>query len=398
MKPNDPQIQRLSTKLSSQDKIEILLNAVSGLIIVFLVYLGVILGFNNLINIRRDIWDGLNAFQFFQLYRFNYNLILTIITLGIGFNIVYKRSRRYYSSIITKKVINHLNLVATTKNYNYRIESHDVGNLNLMIESINALIESTQRAFDERKMIEESKDELIANISHDIRTPLTSIIGYLDVVKNEQYRSEADQQRYLEIASNKAELMKLLVDDLFYYIESSQPTFHMTFQEVPLYFFLLQVAAENNYDLEAQGISITVDVEPEELTARIDPDKMVRIFNNFISNAAKYGHGDTITLRAYQGSGEQAEIVFLEVRNNGDVLDETEFEKVFERSYRSEKSRNSAIPGSGLGLSIVSNLTHAQGGQVYATVENNETVFRIELDQNYVKDEMSEDDEVNGKL
>lgn len=124
-------------------------------------------------------------------------------------------------------------------------------------------------------------------------------------------------------------------------------------------------------------MEIVVDVYPEDLFVEIDVDKMARVFSNFISNAFKYGRGDLIRLHAY--TSEDGSKIYLETRNNGEVLQESEYQNIFERSYRTEKSRTSEIPGSGLGLSIVKNMVGLHNGLVYATVEDNETVFRIQL-------------------
>lgn len=375
----------LSTQLSRSQQIDLIRYASSILSIVFFVYLGIILGFGVVINTRMEFLRGGNLFQFFQLWNIPYNQIITIITLSIGGIITYRRVIRQRNMMKLARALEHLNYISENSKYNYRIESADIGELTGIIDSINRLVESTEHSLVEERRAEETKDELIANVSHDIRTPLTSTIGYLDAVIHHQYQSEEEKDNYIAIAYDKAKLMRTLVNDLFLYIESGQATYTIETQSIPIKFFFEQLAAEFELTGNEQGVDIVVEVYPEDLFVQIDVDKMARVFSNLISNAFKYGFGNVIRLRAYTSADEAS--VFLETRNNGEILEESEYKSIFERSYRTEKSRTSEIPGSGLGLSIVKNIVGLHGGIVFATVEENETVFRIKLNNREVGDD-----------
>lgn len=331
-----------------------------------------------MINTRLGFLDGINLFQFFRLYQVPYNQIITLVTLSIGSWITYRRVNRYKRMYIISHALDHLNYISDTSTYSYRIENHeDIGEMSLIISSMNRLIESTEHSLEEKRRAEETKDELIANVSHDIRTPLTSTIGYLDAVVHKQFQCEEEKDEYIQVAYEKAKMMKTLVNDLFLYIESGQETYEVNIQSVPIKMYFEQIAAEFELEGDKQGVEIVVEVEPEDLFVSIDVEKMARVFSNLISNALKYGFGDIIRLRAYINPEKTK--VFLEARNNGEVLKESEYQNIFKRSYRTEKSRTSEIPGSGLGLSIVQNIVSLHRGLVYATVEDDETVFRIQL-------------------
>lgn len=375
----------LSTQLSRSQQIDLIRYASSILSIVFFVYLGIILGFGVVINTRMEFLRGGNLFQFFQLWNIPYNQIITIITLSIGGIITYRRVIRQRNMMKLARALEHLNYISENSKYDYRIESADIGELTGIIDSINRLVESTEHSLVEERRAEETKDELIANVSHDIRTPLTSTIGYLDAVIHHQYQSEEEKDNYIAIAYDKAKLMRTLVNDLFLYIESGQATYTIETQSIPIKFFFEQLAAEFELTGNEQGVDIVVEVYPEDLFVQIDVDKMARVFSNLISNAFKYGFGNVIRLRAYTSADEAS--VFLETRNNGEILEESEYKSIFERSYRTEKSRTSEIPGSGLGLSIVKNIVGLHGGIVFAAVEENETVFRIKLNNREVGDD-----------
>lgn len=143
---------------------------------------------------------------------------------------------------------------------------------------------------DERK-IEKSKDELITNVSHDLRTPLTSIIGYLGLIEDKQYRSEEDILKYTHTAYEKAKQMKTLVDDLFEYTKVQQHGAPVNIMKIDLNQLIEQLTA--SFELEAQhrGIEITSSVIPNPLMIEADPEKLGRVFNNLVSNAFKYGNG-----------------------------------------------------------------------------------------------------------
>lgn len=367
----------LSTKLTRTEQLELIQRTSTSLSIVFFVYLGIILGLEQLFQTRLDLLEGESFYYFFQLDRVPYREIVTVLSLAIGGWITYLRIKRYENMMRLGHALDHLNYISETNQYQYRIEAEDFGAMSVVVESINHLVESTEHSLAEERRAEETKDELIANVSHDIRTPLTSVIGYLDAVIHQQYRSEEEKDSYIGIAYNKAIMMNNLVNDLFLYIESGQATYANEKQTIPIKLFLEQLAAEFELEGNEQGVDIVVEVEPEDLSVDIDVDKMARVFSNFISNALKYGLGDLIRLRAYMS--EDGSNIILDTCNNGQVLAASEYESIFERSYRSEKSRTTEIPGSGLGLSIVKNIVSLHGGIVYATVENNETVFRIQL-------------------
>ena len=174
----------------------------------------------------------------------------------------------------------------------------------------------------------------------------------------------------------------------------------MDFQFIPLNLFLEQIQADFDYQAQKLGVDLQIDVNPSDLEVLIDPEKIVRVLNNLITNAFKYGKGARyIRIQAKKISNQHYESLVkneslhpldkgqpsfwleMEVANDGQLLDEKELEKIFERSYRSDKSRNSKEPGSGLGLAIVRNIIRLHKGDVHAFVHDKELVFRILIPQ-----------------
>ena len=368
------------SQLTKSQKLELYLSGIGVLTNVFLIYFAIIILYPFVIALPIM---GTNIYEYF-LDNVGVNIndgmvyfIFTLLVVIFGFYFSYRKVKKKYDYMQLDNVIQQLHYIAEG-HYDYRVPDLPNQELQPIVNSINQLVGSTVRALENQKKFEQTKDELIANVSHDIRTPLTSTIGYLDVVINGQYDTEKQRDHYINVAYTKAKTMKTLVDDLFLYTDSLQTSYNINPIEVPILLYFQQLAADFELQAQEKGINIVINCEPEDLIVCFDVDKMARVFFNLLSNAFKYGRGaDRIRLIAYEDLEEQKNI--FEVRNNGQVLEAGEEEKIFERSYRTEKSRNAKEPGSGLGLAIVKNMINLHNGEIYALVEDSETVFRIIL-------------------
>ena len=139
-----------------------------------------------------------------------------------------------------------------------------------------------------------------------------------------------------------------------------------------------QLVADFELSAREKTIELRLDIRPKNLVASFDVDKMARVFHNFLSNALKYGIGaHYIELLAYQ----EANYIYFKVKNDGQPLDQSELEDIFQRSYRADQSRSANQPGTGLGLAIVRNIVELHHGRVYAEVDGQETIFTIEIPQ-----------------
>lgn len=322
-------------------------------------------------------------------------LIYLFVLIIVIFWIVRKnRTTRRLASI--RKYISRM----AQGDYQLRIPDQEMGDYQNLSQDVNTLMDSINQAFLQRNESEKSKDELINNISHDIRTPLTSIMGYLNLIQDKKDLTDEQLKEYIDLVYAKCQNLKGLLDDLFVYTSSQDSTARMDFQFIPLNFFLEQIQADFDYQAQKLGIDLQIDVNPSDLEVLIDPEKIVRVLNNLITNAFKYGKGARyIRIQAKKISNQEYESLVkreslhaldkgqpsfwleMEVANDGQLLDEKELEKIFERSYRSDKSRNSKEPGSGLGLAIVRNIIRLHKGDVHALVHDKELVFRILIPQ-----------------
>ena len=296
--------------------------------------------------------------------------------------VVYWRLIRRYHQMQLRHVIEELHYIADG-HFDHRIPFVVKTDLQKVIDSINALVDSTVASMEEERQIEQSKDDLITNVSHDIRTPLTSIIGYLGLLKSSELNE--DQAKYIKIAYDKALQMKALAEDLFEYTTLRSSTNNkLVLAPLHVNSMLEQVAA--GFELEAEKKNITFDVvtRPRDLVIDADAKMIVRMLNNLISNALKYGHGATeINLIANKVNNKFVE---LRVENNGEQIPKKSLQKIFDRFYRVESSRNLKTGGTGLGLAITKSIVDLHGGTIKCQSTAELTSFIIQLPLNSPKE------------
>lgn len=302
---------------------------------------------------------------------FVYIFLLLLAIVAIIWRLI-----RRYRSFEMKHVISELKYIAEG-HFEHRIPSSSDTDLQEFIDSIHSLVDSTVEAMEEERRVEQTKDELITNVSHDIRTPLTSIIGYLELVTEERYTSDEQARSYVETAYKKAEQMKILVNDLFEYTSVHQadaPLNIMTFDMVQL---IEQLAIDFLIEAKEKGMKIEVVSNEEKLEMQGDAEKLVRVFGNLLSNALKYGVGGTkIMIEIKALKNERIQVV---VKNDGQKIPEEAMGQLFERFYRAETSRSQEIASTGLGLAIVKSIVELHSGSITASTTKDWTTFVIEL-------------------
>lgn len=364
-------------KITKRERVELIAEGFITLAVVFLLYLGMLFVFSYLLDRPMLFGDTQRTLrETWQLDRNTvlfYRHIFTGLTVIFGAVFIGWRLMRRYNQLLLYHVLDELYYIAQG-NLDYRIPFQLSGDMNKVVQSINKLVESTAQAMAEERRIEQSKDELVTSVSHDLRTPLTSLIGYLGLVDANQYQTEAERQRYTRIAYNKANQLKHMVDDLFEYTTVRQANSPLQKKLLSVEPFLEQIAAD--YELEAgkQQLTIQVSVQPNPLVVSCDPEKMARVFDNLLGNAIKYGKGGTCIWLSAQ---EQASGVVLRVVNDGPAIPEEALAHVFERFYRADYARPSG--GSGLGLAIAQSIVERHGGRIFVESQPQKTQFVIEL-------------------
>lgn len=320
----------------------------------------------------------------FHAQIWSYQRIVMVLLGFIDVGVLWWRLLRRYHLYQLDHIIGELHYIAQG-HLEHRIPFRVNGNQQHVITSVNALVDTITQAMQEERVSEKSKDELITNVSHDLRTPLTSIIGYLGLIEDHQYQSEEDIVKYSHIAYDKAKQMKNLVEDLFEYTKVQQHGAPVNLMTVDLGQLLEQVGASFELEADKKGMAINVTCEPTPLSITADPEKLGRLFSNLVANALKYGHGASYIHLTAKQLGEK---VVITVANDGEKIPAESVKHLFERFYRVESSRNKATGGTGLGLAIVQSIVELHHGSVTARSDDQETAFVVTLPVKQVQKEV----------
>lgn len=320
----------------------------------------------------------------FHAQIWSYQRIVMVLLVLIDIGVLWWRLLRRYHLYQLDHIIGELHYIAQG-HLEHRIPFRVNGNQQHVITSVNALVDTITQAMQEERASEKSKDELITNVSHDLRTPLTSIIGYLGLIEDHQYQSEEDIVKYSHIAYDKAKQMKNLVEDLFEYTKVQQHGAPVNLMTVDLGQLLEQVGASFELEADKKGIAINVSCEPTPLSITADPEKLGRLFSNLVANALKYGHGASYIHLTAKQLGEK---VVITVADDGEKIPAKSVKHLFERFYRVESSRNKATGGTGLGLAIVQSIVELHHGSVTARSDDQETAFVVTLPVKQVQKEV----------
>ncbi|MEX1381111.1 HAMP domain-containing sensor histidine kinase [Lactobacillus delbrueckii subsp. bulgaricus] len=373
--------KRPRVKLTAAEKSELFAEGVVTVIIMLLLNMSVIILYHLAVLQDKSLVNGIYFLKKTMTIGPGYHIWswerIGIILMGIADVIVlYWRLIRRYHQMQLRHIISELHYIANG-HFDHRISFSVNNDMQKVIDSINSLVDSTVGAINEEKAIEQSKDELITNVSHDIRTPLTSIIGYLGLLKNGAVTSQEDMLKYINIAYDKAEQMKSLANDLFEYTTLKSTKTKLNVTPINIKGMMEQVVAGFELEAEKKGIAFSVKARPDDLIVNADVEKLVRVYNNLISNALKYAAGASrINLVANLINHEQVE---LRVENNGEPIPKDKLKKIFDRFYRVESSRNTKTGGTGLGLSIVQGGVELHGGTIRCESNKDWTSFIILL-------------------
>ncbi|MGC6590582.1 sensor histidine kinase [Paenibacillus sp. Dod16] len=255
-------------------------------------------------------------------------------------------------------------------NFDTDIPVQSGSQLGEVAESINQMSRQLHQSILEERNAEKTKNDLITGVSHDLRTPLTSILGFLEVIEGDRYQDEVELRYYVNIAYEKAQSLKKLIDDLFEYtrINNGLP---LDIREIDMAQFMRQLIEEFVPALEKAGLECKLSAE-EGLVVLADGAQLVRAYENLISNAIRYGESGKRIDIAVRSDGNQVSISFT---NYGDPIPERDLPFIFDRFYRVEASRSKQTGGTGLGLAITKSIVEVQGGEIRVRSDRQRTTF-----------------------
>lgn len=227
---------------------------------------------------------------------------------------------------------------------------------------------------------EKDNKELLSNISHDLKTPITAIKGYVEGIRDGVADTPEKMDKYIRTIYNKATDMDKLIDELFLFSKLDSNSMNYSFAKLNLKDYFEDCVDDISLDLESRGISLAYyNHVPEDTIIIADPEQLKRVINNIVGNSVKYmesgRHGHIgIFIK------DEPEFVQIEIQDNGKGIAKKELPHIFERCYRTDASRNSSKGGSGLGLSIAKKIIEEHGGKIWAnSVEGEGTTMSFVL-------------------
>lgn len=263
-------------------------------------------------------------------------------------------------------------------NLDYRIPSIREDELGIVANNINWMAEKLERQIEKERQDEKSKMELITGVSHDLRTPLTSIIGYLELLETKAYHGEAEYERFVSNTYNKAMQLKKLIDDLFEYTRLTSGIVELHPEEIDLREMLNQMLVEFEPIVKDNGVTLESALLTEPVFLRIDPEKIRRAVDNLLMNALKFTVKPGTIRVSLVLSRSRAMIV---VENEGKPIRKEQEEQLFDRFYKVDDSRSGERiqSGAGLGLSIARSIVELHGGTLHLIHHSGRFQFYIAL-------------------
>lgn len=245
-----------------------------------------------------------------------------------------------------------------------------------MARNLNRMQENVKLIMERERVAEHANNDLISSVAHDLRTPLTSILGYLGWVRERQDLDEATKKQYLDIAYEKAERLQQLTEELFGFVKLRHKELTLNLGRLDLVQLMKQLLDEFSPSFSQNHLKAQFFCREASIPMWGDGNLLARLYDNLLSNAVKYGkEGKQIRIEM-ESDGAMA---VTRVINYGKVIPREELQHIFQKFYRVDQSRNQGGGGTGLGLPIVEQIAHLHDGDVSVKSDLNGTVFTVTL-------------------
>jgi two-component system sensor histidine kinase VanS len=297
-------------------------------------------------------------------------LILGILLFSVTFMILQEPYIRYISRI--SEAVQNI----SEGNLNTVIDVIGDDEFSSMAANLNHMAADIKKLMEKERESERTKNELITNVAHDLRTPLTSIIGYLELLAGNQQVPADMQHKYIEIAYGKSRRLQKLIEDLFGFTKLNCGKIAMHVGQIDIVKLLGQLVEEAYPNFVEKGLSYDLQSNVPAKIINADGNLLARLFDNLIGNAIKYGADGKRVLVKIHAEGET---VTVSVTNYGYVIPADELPLIFNKFYRVEQSRSSSTGGTGLGLAIAKEIVDMHGGTISVASNLNGTVFTVKL-------------------
>jgi len=315
--------------------------------------------------------------------RFAWFIILEVIACFIFFFAVYfifftKRITDYFEKL--DRGIEEF----SEGNFDINFEIRNEDELSNMARNLNRTTGEIKRILDKERNEEKSRKEFITSIAHDLRTPLTSVIGYLQLVMSKAYESRNNEElqlkneEYIRVAYDKAIRLQGLIEDLFSFTKTDSTELRLHLEEIDVVKLMEQLADECYPSLQDAGLTLEFRKSADVMMIEADGELMARAVANLLTNGIKYGKdGKKLIIELYR-ENENSDL-YIRVINYGRLIPKKDIEHIFDKFYRVEDSRSIETGGTGLGLAITKNIVNLHGGSINVKSDLYGTVFEIIL-------------------
>ncbi len=299
-------------------------------------------------------------------------LLCCIFPAGILFAVIYSFAAFFFLRGKLRKIqADYSNVLETAErlsdgNFNVLIHQ-DAGAFSSMNDALATLKTGFQKAVNEEVKSQRMKSELITNVSHDLKTPLTSIITYVDLLKNSQ--DDEEKKQYIETIDRNSQRLKTLIEDLFEVSKATSGNISLNLVDVDLVSLVRQVHLECEEKLQEKNLEVRIQSSHEKIILKLDSAKAFRIFENLILNICKYAMSSTRVFISIEQNESRAKVIFKNISEQEISFDP---EEITERFVQGDKSRN--VQGSGLGLAIVKSFTELHHGSFH--IETDGDLFK----------------------
>ncbi len=303
-------------------------------------------------------------------YRMMILIMFGIITFILCFYI-WMRDTISYLNLIIRKVKD-----ISEGDFDHPIEVRGNDEFASMAQNLNQMQKNIKDIMERERLAEHTKNDLVSSVAHDIRTPLTSILGYLGWVREKKDMDDATRDKYIEIVYDKAKRLEQLTNELFGFVKLEHNELKLQITRLDLIQLMEQMLDEMTPSFVKYGIEVEFHHPGNSVWIEADGELMARLFGNLLNNAIKYGkEGKQILIKMEPGT----DWVVTKVVNYGHVIPKEELDSIFLKFYRTEQSRSRNTGGTGLGLAIVWQIAQLHNGTIRVKSDLQGTVFEVDL-------------------
>lgn len=309
----------------------------------------------------------------------------TIGIFFIGIFIIKDIVQIYMLSRIEKKILRPIEKLKvgvaqiSSGNYEVRIEDNIPNEIGALIHDFNSMAQKLEDSERTKLQYEENRKDLIVNISHDLKTPITSITGYVEAILEGAVDSPDKVNKYLQTIHSNISYINNLIDDLFLFSKLDMQKIDFNFEKVQIKSYMGDVMVEFKFTLGESGVACDyIDRVPEGIKVNMDGKRIYQVIRNIIDNAVKYGPevGLNIVTEVFM----EEEFAVINIKDNGPGIEEEKIKNIFDRFYRIDVERTKDFASTGLGLAIAKELVEAHGGKIFvSSVINEGSCFTVML-------------------